>query len=68
MRYLVAVFCDRIQAEEAYSRLQGSNFAMEDVSILGEGYTTTDEFGLKNPKEVAWRQVDRKSTRLNSSH
>ncbi|MEO0433143.1 MAG: hypothetical protein AAF151_15765 [Cyanobacteria bacterium J06656_5] len=57
MRYLVAVFCDRIQAEEAYSRLQGSNFAMEDISILGEGYTTTDEFGLKNPKEVAWRQV-----------
>lgn len=59
MRYLVAVFCDRTQAEEAYARLESSNFAMDDVAILGEGYKATDTFGLQNPKEVAWTQVKR---------
>lgn len=57
MRYLVAAFCDRTQAEEAYVRLESNNFAMDDIAILGEGYQTEDEFGLKDPKEVAWRQV-----------
>ena len=57
MRYLVAVFCDRINAEEAYARLESSNFSMDDIAILGDGYPTNDEFGLRNPKEAAWRQV-----------
>lgn len=59
MRYLVAAFLDRTQAEEAYSRLESSNFSMEDIAILGKGYKTTDEFGLQTPKEEAWSQVKR---------
>ena len=59
MRYLVAVFRDRTQAEEAYARLESSNFAMNDITILGEGYPSTDQFGLQNPKEAAWTQVKR---------
>lgn len=59
MRYLVAAFCDRTNAEEAYARLKANNFAMDDIAILGKGYKTTDEFGLQNPKEAAWTQVRR---------
>lgn len=59
MRYLVATFCDRNNAEEAYARLESSNFAMDDIAILGKGYKTTDEFGLQSPKEAAWTQVKR---------
>ena len=64
MRYLVAAFCDRTNAEEAYARLESSNFAMDDVTILGEGYQTTDQFGLQNPKEAAWTQMRRMATWL----
>ena len=64
MRYLVAAFRDRTNAEEAYARLESSNFAMDDITILGEGCQTTDEFGLQNPKEAAWTQVRRMATWL----
>ena len=64
MRYLVAAFRDRTNAEEAYARLEANNFAMDDVAILGEGYKSTDEFGLQNPKEAAWTQVRRMATWL----
>ena len=64
MRYLVAVFRDRTQAEEAYSRLEASNFTMSDINILGDGYQATDTFGLQNPKEAAWTQVRRMATWL----
>ncbi|MBT9312197.1 hypothetical protein [Leptothoe kymatousa] len=59
MRYLVAAFLDRADAEEAYSRLESSNFSMDDIAILGDGFQTTDEFGLQSPKEAAWTQVRR---------
>lgn len=59
MRYLVASFLDHTQAEEAYARLESSNFSMDDIAILGKGYKTTDEFGLQTPKEAAWSQFKR---------
>ncbi|MBX2864276.1 MAG: hypothetical protein KTR27_12060 [Leptolyngbyaceae cyanobacterium MAG.088] len=59
MRYLVAAFSDRTNAEEAHARLESSNFNMDDIAILGKGYKTTDEFGLKTPQEEAWSQVKR---------
>ncbi|MEM7796933.1 MAG: hypothetical protein AAF579_21095 [Cyanobacteria bacterium P01_C01_bin.118] len=59
MRYLVAAFLDRTQAEEAYARLESSNFSMDDIAILGKGHKTTDEFGLQTPKEAAWSQFKR---------
>ncbi len=55
--YLVAVFSDRIQAEEAYSALERKNLPMDQISILGKGYKSADEYGLIDPKEQARKQV-----------
>jgi hypothetical protein len=57
MNYLVAVLADRIQAEEAYSRLEKEGFPMKQVSILGRGYKSADEFGFINPNEKARQQA-----------
>ncbi|PSN19260.1 hypothetical protein C7271_08230 [filamentous cyanobacterium CCP5] len=59
MNYLVAVLEDRMQAEEAYSALEKDDLPMEDVSILGKGYKSADEYGLIDPAEEAWKQVRR---------
>ena len=55
--YLVAVFRDRITAEEAYTRLEKANFPLEAIAILGKGYKTADEFGLVDPKSQAIKQA-----------
>lgn len=53
MNYLIAVLPDRIQAEAAYTELEKSGFDPENVSILGAGYKTADEFGLIDPQAKA---------------
>lgn len=55
MSYVVAVLSDRIQAETAYSELEKEGLPMNQVSILGKGYKSADEFGLIDPKERAGR-------------
>ncbi|MEM9245827.1 MAG: hypothetical protein AAGA67_08830 [Cyanobacteria bacterium P01_F01_bin.153] len=55
--YLVAVFRDRITAEEAYTRLEKAEFPLEVIAILGKGYKTADEFGLVDPKSQAIKQA-----------
>ena len=57
MNYLVAVFSDRIQAEEAYTALEKNNIQMANVSILGKGFQSADEYGLIDPAEEAWKQI-----------
>ena len=57
MNYLVAVFRDRMTAEEAYTRLEKATFPVERMSILGKGYKTADEFGLIDPKSQAIKQA-----------
>lgn len=57
MTYLVAVFSDRIQAEEAYSALEKAKIQMDKVAILGRGYKSADEYGLIDPKEQAQKQA-----------
>ena len=59
MNYLVAVFSDRIQAEEAYSALEKAGITMDRVSILGKGFKSADEYGLIDPKEEAQKQIKR---------
>ncbi|MEM6755255.1 MAG: hypothetical protein AAF630_20065 [Cyanobacteria bacterium P01_C01_bin.38] len=54
MNYLVAVFPDRITAEEAYTALEKKGIAS---TILGRGYKSADEFGLIDPKEQAKKQA-----------
>lgn len=55
MNYLIAVLSDRLQAEAAYCELEKANLPMSQVSILGTGYKTADEFGFLDPKEKAGR-------------
>jgi hypothetical protein len=57
MNYLVAVLSDRIQAEEAYSALEAKGLPMNDITILGRGYKSADEYGLIDPKEQAARSA-----------
>ena len=54
MNYLVAVFPDRITAEEAYTALEKKSI---QSTILGKGYKSADEFGLIDPKEEAKKQA-----------
>ncbi|MEO1374215.1 MAG: hypothetical protein AAFW70_07840 [Cyanobacteria bacterium J06635_10] len=54
MDYLVAIFPDRITAEEAYTALEKKNIKS---TILGKGYKSADEFGLIDPKEQAKKQA-----------
>jgi len=57
MNYLIAVLSDRIKAEAAYSALEEAKFPMDEVTILGKGYKSADEFGLIDPADQAWKQV-----------
>lgn len=57
MNYLVTVLPDRIQAEAAYLALEKEGVPIEQVTILGKGYKSADEFGLVDPKEQAVKQA-----------
>jgi len=57
MNYLVAILADRIQAEAAYVALEKEGLPMQQVSILGKGYKSADEYGFLNPNKAAWNQV-----------
>ncbi len=53
MNYLIAVLSDRLKAEEAYTALEKAGIPQTQVSILGKGYKTADEFGLIDPEQQA---------------
>ncbi len=53
MNYLIAVLSDRIQAEEAYTRLEKADIPTKQISILGRGYKDADEFGFIDPNVEA---------------
>jgi hypothetical protein len=57
MNYVIAVLPDRIQAEAAYSALEKAGLPMEQVSILGKGYKSADEFGFLDPNQQARKQA-----------
>ncbi len=57
MDYLVAVVSDRIKAEEAYTALEKGGIPTSQVSILGRGYKTADEFGLIDPGQQAKKRA-----------
>lgn len=54
--YLVAVLSNRVQAEAAYLALQEKSLPMDQVSLLGKGFMSADEFGLINPDTAADQQ------------
>lgn len=57
MNYFVSVWADRIEVETAYSALESAGCPLSQVSILGRGYKTADEFGLIDPNEEARKQI-----------
>jgi len=57
MNYVIAVLTDRFQAEEAYTRLEQEGVPVEQISILGKGYKTADEFNLIDPGQSAKKQA-----------
>ncbi|GAB4239278.1 MAG: hypothetical protein Kow0049_26510 [Stanieria sp.] len=57
MNYLVAVLSDRIKAEEAYTALEKANIPQDQVTILGKGYKTADEFGFIDPMQQAKKRA-----------
>lgn len=57
MNYLVTVWRDRIEAEAAYSALEKEGLPLKQMSILGRGYKSADEFGLIDPNEEAIKQI-----------
>ena len=56
MNYLVAVLPDRIQAEAASLALEKDGIPANQISILGRGYKSADEFGLIDPNQQAKKQ------------
>ncbi len=56
MNYLVAVLPSRIQVEAAYTALEDADLPMDQISILGAGYQSADEFGLIEPNQEARKQ------------
>ncbi|MBW4648713.1 MAG: hypothetical protein KME06_08420 [Kastovskya adunca ATA6-11-RM4] len=64
MNYLIAVVKDRIEAEEAYSALEKEGLPMNEITILGKGYKSADEFGLIDPNVQASKQVKQMATWL----
>ncbi|MEA5536696.1 hypothetical protein [Crocosphaera sp. XPORK-15E] len=57
MDYLIAVVSDRIQAEEAYTALEKAGIPTNQISILGKGYKTADEFGFIDPGQQAKKRA-----------
>lgn len=56
MNYLVAVLPNRNQAEAAFAALEQASLPMEQISIVGQGYESADEFGLINPDQEAGKR------------
>ncbi|MGB5595857.1 MAG: hypothetical protein WBM62_17735 [Crocosphaera sp.] len=57
MDYLIAVVSDRLKAEEAYTALEKAGIPTSQISILGKGYQTADEFGFIDPGQQAKKRA-----------
>jgi hypothetical protein len=57
MNYLIAVLSDRIKAEAAYTALEKAGIPTDQLTILGQGYKTADEFGLIDPAQQAKKRA-----------
>jgi hypothetical protein len=55
--YVIAVLPDRTQAEAASIALAKEDVPISQITILGKGYPTADEFAFIDPKQPARRQA-----------
>ena len=49
MNHLIAVYPNRLQALSAFTALEKESFSSAQISILGEGYKDTDDYGIIQP-------------------
>lgn len=59
MHYLITVLSDRIQAEAAYTDLEKAGIPLSQISLLGRGYKSADDFGFIQPQQPAQAQAKR---------
>lgn len=57
MNYLIAVLSDRLKAEEAYTALEKAGISPNQMTIIGKGYKTADEFGFIDPLPQAKKRA-----------
>lgn len=53
MNYLIAVYRNKVEALSARTALENESLPSEKISILGEGFKTTDDYGLIKPEQQA---------------
>ncbi|MEM1392557.1 MAG: hypothetical protein AAGG00_04550 [Cyanobacteria bacterium P01_H01_bin.150] len=59
MNYLIAVYPNRLQALSAFTALEKESLPREQISILGEGYKTADDYGIIQPNLQSKNNVKR---------
>lgn len=59
MTYLISIFSDRIQAEEAYTAIEKAGIPTKQVFIVGKGYKNAEDFGFIDPDTKAKRNATR---------
>lgn len=57
MNYLVAVYPNKLEALSARTALEKESLPSEQISILGEGFKSTDEYGLIKPSRQAKNNI-----------
>ena len=50
MNYLIAVYANKAEALSARAALENESLPTEQISILGEGFKSTDDYGLIKPE------------------
>lgn len=50
MNYLVAVYPNKVEALSARTALENESLPSEQISIIGEGFKSTDDYGLIKPE------------------
>jgi hypothetical protein len=53
MNYLIAVYPNKIEALSARAALETNSLPSKQISILGEGFKSTDDYGLIKPERQA---------------
>jgi hypothetical protein len=57
MNYLVAVFPNRIKAEEAYTALEKAGLPQSQITIVGKGYDNGEQLGLVDLNRIARKRA-----------
>ncbi|MEM6752439.1 MAG: hypothetical protein AAF630_05645 [Cyanobacteria bacterium P01_C01_bin.38] len=58
MNYLIAVYPNEVEALSARTALENESLPSEQISIVGEGFKSTDDYGLIKPERQARNNPD----------